>query len=160
MQSSIQTTVRAAIFDLDGTLADTIGAIQDGINEAMRELGGGDLKIDGVNHLLEYPEYADAGQLKEMLSLLENKEGLLRLVSAEDSGKDLQVHIGGENVPSAMNNSAFVYRTVRLGGKVVGAVGVIGPCRMDYSRVIAILNHLSEGISDVMDQEGEDMGRF
>lgn len=143
-----------------GNLAPLVHPSVKAIYEAMRELGGGDLKIDGVNHLLEYPEYSDAGQLKEMLSLLENKEGLLRLVSAEDEGKDLQVHIGGDNVPGAMSNSAFIYRTVRLGGKVVGAVGVIGPCRMDYSRVIAILNHLSEGITDVMDQEGNADGGF
>ncbi len=143
-----------------GNLAPLVHPSVKAIYEAMRELGGGDLKIDGVNHLLEYPEYSDAGQLKEMLSLLENKEGLLRLVSAEDEGKDLQVHIGGDSVPNAMSNSAFIYRTVRLGGKVVGAVGVIGPCRMDYSRVIAILNHLSEGITDVMDKEGDADGMF
>ena len=136
-----------------GNLAPLVHPSVKAIYEAIRELGGGDLKIDGVNHLLEYPEYSDAGQLKEMLSLLENKENLLRLVSSGEEGKDLQVHIGSENEIGAMNNSAFIYRTVRLGGKVVGAVGVIGPCRMDYSRVIAILNHLSEGIADVMDEE-------
>ena len=52
MQSSIQTTVRAAIFDLDGTLADTIGAIQDGINEAMRELGYPEKSYDEVKRAI------------------------------------------------------------------------------------------------------------
>ena len=54
-----------------------------------------------------------------------------------------------------LQNTSFIYRTVRRGGKVVGAVGVIGPCRMDYSRVIALLNHLSDGIHDAIG-EGED----
>lgn len=125
------------------------------VYEAMSEIDGGDLKIDGVNHLLEYPEYSDLSQLKEMLDLFEHKENLLRLVSSSEEGKDLQVHIGSENAIGAMSNSAFIYRTVRRGGKVVGAFGVIGPCRMDYSRVIALLNHLSDGIHDAIG-EGED----
>jgi heat-inducible transcriptional repressor len=123
--------------------------------EVMHETGGGNLKIDGVNHLLEYPEYSEPEQLKEMLTLLEDKENLLKLVSTSDESNDLQVHIGSENAIGAMSNSAFIYRTVRRGGKVVGAVGVIGPTRMDYPRVIGILNHLSEGITDAFDDTDE-----
>lgn len=124
------------------------------IYEAQCEMDGGDIKIEGVNHLLEYPEYADVGQLKEMLNLLEQKDGLLKLVSEEESDdRDLQVHIGSENALDAMSNSAFIYKVVRRGGKMVGAVGVIGPRRMDYSRVIAILNHLSDGIAGAIETE-------
>ena len=138
-----------------GNLAPLLHPVVTAIYEAMNEHDGGELRIDGVGHLLEYPEYSEPAQLREMLALFEEKENLLKLVSAEDTGKDLQVHIGSENAIGAMSNSAFIYRTVRRGGKVVGAFGVIGPTRMDYSRVIAILNHLSEGISDAFD-EGED----
>jgi heat-inducible transcriptional repressor len=133
-----------------GNLAPLVHPTVKAIYEAMHEMDGGELKIDGVNRLLEYPEYSDVSQLKEMLDLFEHKESLLRLVSSGEEGKDLQVHIGSENAIGAMSNSAFIYRTVRRGGKVVGAVGVIGPTRMDYSRVIAILNHLSDGITDAI----------
>lgn len=135
-----------------GGLSPLVNSAVKAMYEVMHETGGGDLKVDGVNHLLNYPEYSEPTQLKEMLDLFENKENLLKLVSSEE-GSDLQVHIGSENALGAMSNSAFVYRTVRHGGKVVGAVGVIGPTRMDYSRVIAILNHLSEGITDAFDEE-------
>ncbi len=138
-----------------GSLSPMVHPTVKAVYEAMSELDGGDLKIDGVNHLLEYPEYSDMSQLKEMLDLFEHKESLLQLVSSSEESKDLQVHIGSENAIGAMSNSTFIYRTVRKGGKVLGAVGVIGPCRMDYSRVIAILNHLSEGITDAIDDGGE-----
>ena len=138
-----------------GNLAPLVNPAVKALYEVMHEAGGGDLKIDGVNHLLEYPEYSEPAQLKEMLDLFENKENILKLVSNADESKDLQVHIGSENAIGAMSNSSFIYRTVRRGGKVVGAVGVIGPCRMDYSRVIALLNHLSDGIHDAIG-EGED----
>ena len=90
------------------------------------------------------------GQFKEMLNLLENKEDLASLISDGSEGRDLQVHIGSENALDAMSNSSFVYRLVRRNGQVVGAVGVIGPRRMDYSRVIALLNQLSLGISGLI----------
>ncbi|MBQ8908520.1 MAG: heat-inducible transcription repressor HrcA [Clostridia bacterium] len=120
------------------------------IYNAMSELDSGAFRVDGVNHLLEYPEYADVGQFKEMLNLLENKEDLASLISDGSEGRDLQVHIGSENALDAMSNSSFVYRLVRRNGQVVGAVGVIGPRRMDYSRVIALLNQLSLGISGLI----------
>ena len=136
---------------LMGNLSPLVHPTVKAIHEAMKEIDVGELKVDGVNHLLEYPEYADTSHLKDILELLEKKENLLEIVSSETGSKDLQVHIGSENAINAMNNSTFIYRTVRREGKVVGAVGVIGPRRMDYSRVIAILNHLSDGITDVID---------
>ena len=88
---------------------------------------------------------------KKVIELLnENKENILKLVSSAEESTDLQVHIGSENALDAMSNSSFVYRLVRRNGQVVGAVGVIGPRRMDYSRVIALLNQLSLGISGLI----------
>ncbi len=140
---------------LIGTLSPLVHPTVKAIYEAMNELDGGELKIEGVNHLLEYPEFSDVNRFKELLALFEHKENLLDIVSedteAADGLGDVQVRIGGDHLPDAMDNSAFVYRTVRRGGKVVGAVGVIGPCRMDYSRVIALLNHLTDGISDAIE---------
>ncbi len=136
-----------------GLLSALVHPVVTCIYDAMSELDGGAFRVDGVNHLLEYPEYADVGQFKEMLNLLENKEDLVSLISAGAEGaeeRDLQVHIGSENALDAMSNSSFVYRVVRQNGKVVGAVGVIGPRRMDYSRVIALLNQLSLGISGLI----------
>lgn len=139
-----------------GLLSALVHPVVTCIYDAMSELDEANLKVDGVNHLLEYPEYSDVGQFKEMLDLLENKEDLLGLIATDGEEKDLQVHIGSHNSPGPMSNSSFVCRLVRRNGKVIGAVGVIGPRRMDYSRVIAILNQLSLGIAGAIGtDEGE-----
>ena len=52
-----------------------------------------------------------------------------------------------------MNNSSLIFRSVKSGGKVVGAVGVIGPRRMDYSKVVTLVEYLSRGISRLMDSD-------
>lgn len=122
------------------------------VYETMTELDGGDVRVAGVNRLLEYPEYSDHEQLKEMLGMLEKKENLLSLLPA-DASDDVSVYIGSENSLDVMNNSTLIYRTVRQGGKVVGAIGVIGPRRMDYSKVIGVINHLTENIDNVINSD-------
>ena len=58
-----------------------------------------------------------------------------------------------------MENSTLVYRSIRRGGHVVGAIGVIGPRRMDYSKVIATIDQLAERIDDML-SGGEDPKRL
>ncbi|MCQ2385993.1 MAG: heat-inducible transcriptional repressor HrcA [Clostridia bacterium] len=140
------------------TLAPILQPVSKAVYDVLQETDGGILNVEGVGHLLEYPEYSDADRLKGMLSFLEKKDGLMELVSSGEKDGELQVHIGSENAVDAMNHSSFIYRTVKRGGQVVGAVGVIGPCRMDYSKVISILNQLSSGIADAIDGDGYSLG--
>ena len=105
----------------------------------------GEIKIDGVDRLLEYPEYADVSRLRDVLGLMNRKNELFELVS-EDEGSDISVYIGKENPMDAMDGSSVVFKKITVNGKVVGAIGVIGPCRMDYSKVISTIRYLSENI--------------
>lgn len=107
----------------------------------------GELKIDGVDRLLEYPEYSDVTKLRDMLGLIDRKSELFELV-AEDEGSDISVYIGKENTMDAMSNSSMVFKKITVNGEVVGAIGVIGPCRMDYSKVISTIRYLSDNIEE------------
>lgn len=71
---------------------------------------------------------------------MERQEDILELI--EDSGDGVKVLIGKENSVSVMNDSALVFRTIKEKDRVVGAIGVIGPCRMDYAKVIATVETL------------------
>ena len=108
--------------------------------------GGGDLRFDGVDRLLEYPEYSDTESLKEMLGLIENNDELFELVTEADNSDDVSVYIGKESSMSALRNSSMVFKKIVVNGEVVGAIGVIGPARMDYSKVISTIRYLSESI--------------
>ena len=63
------------------------------------------------------------------------------------------MYIGSESPVEVMNNSSLIFRSVKSNGKVVGAVGVIGPRRMDYSKVVTLVEYLSRGISRLMDSD-------
>ncbi len=117
------------------------------VYEAIGEIDSGDLHVEGINLLLQYPEYADVERFKELLKLLERKEDILNLVS-QHQGDSTQVIIGGESPVKVMHNSSFIFRKIECGGRVVGVIGVLGPCRMDYSRVIATVEHLANSIAN------------
>ena len=128
-----------------------VGPVMKAICETMGELDGGDLKYAGVNHLLEYPEYADAKEFKELLGVLEEKRDILKLVSEAPTDEDgPQVIIGSENGVDEMKNSTLVFQKIKSSGRVVGAIGIIGPRRMDYSKVISTVEYIADNISELL----------
>ncbi len=128
-----------------------VGPVIKYICEVLAENTGGDVKLSGVNHLLEYPEYADAHKFKELLGVLEEKRDLLRLVSETDESDDRpQVIIGSENSVEEMQDSTLVFQKIRSGGKVIGAIGILGPRRMDYSKVISTVEYITDNISELL----------
>ncbi len=129
--------------EVDGLVSTVIKAVC----ESLGESDGGDIKMSGVNHLLEYPEFSDAREFKELLGVLEEKRDLLKLVTDTDESDGAQVLIGSENSLEEMKNSAIVFKKIKSGGKVIGAIGIIGPRRMDYSKVISTVEYIADNIS-------------
>ncbi|MCL2517356.1 MAG: hypothetical protein FWF15_02215, partial [Oscillospiraceae bacterium] len=118
------------------------------VYEVLGELNDGDLKFDGVNRLLQYPEFTDIERLKELLGVLENKEEILNIVSSSEHDV-VNIYIGSENSVEIMQKSTLVFKTIKSGDKIVGAIGVLGPCRMDYSKVITTVEYLASNITEM-----------
>ncbi len=124
------------------------------VYEAMTEADRPHTAIEGVNHLLRYPEYADLDKLRSLLDVLEDKEELRNLVPLDDTaGEGVNVFIGSENTVKVMEHSTLVFRNIRRGGRVVGAIGVIGPRRMDYSKVIATIDGIASRIDEMLSDD-------
>ena len=135
-----------AILGNDANLApDLIKAVYDLLNE----LDEGEVKVSGLDRLLQYPEYSDVGQLQALLGTLENKEEFLDLVSKSE-GDDVNVLIGSESEVKVMNNSALVFKPITKDGKTLGAIGILGPRRMDYAKVLGTLEGLTGNIADLI----------
>ena len=121
------------------------------IYESMNELDRGDLKISGMDRLLQYPEYSNKDQLRELLGAFEQKEDILDLVSEPDEG--VNVVIGSESSVKVMNNSALVFKPVVRDGKTLGAIGIIGPRRMDYAKVVATIEGLAGNVESILNDK-------
>lgn len=116
------------------------------IYETMNELDTADVRLEGITKLLQYPEYSDISDFRNLMGMLEEKDKFLDVISREASDdSDIHVYIGTENESDAMRNTAMIFKKVNIGGKEL-AVGVIGPKRMNYSKVIEMLNGLASGI--------------
>ncbi|MBQ7225455.1 MAG: heat-inducible transcription repressor HrcA [Clostridia bacterium] len=119
------------------------------IYETMNELGS-EIRFEGVNRLLEHPEYKNLDKLQQMISAIESKEDIIKAVSTIDQSDDeTKIFIGSENMVKIMDDSTLIYKNLKLGGKTIGAIGIIGPCRMDYSKVLATIDRLSEEINNM-----------
>lgn len=128
-----------------------VGTVIKSIYEVLSELDGGELKVNGLDRLLQYPEFSDAANLGELLGALERKDDILDLVS-DVEGDRVNVVIGSESSVKVINNSTVVYRPIRQGGRTVGAIGVIGPLRMDYARVLTMLDSLGGNVSQLLSE--------
>ena len=123
------------------------------IYEAMNELDQGELKVSGMDRLLEYPEFADPDRMKEVLGAIEQKDEILSMVSDPD-GDGINVVIGSESAVKVLDKSALVYKPIVQNGKTVGAIGVLGPARMDYAKVLATLEGISGNVESLLSPDG------
>lgn len=120
------------------------------IYEAMNEQDTADVKLDGITKLLQYPEYSDVEKLRSLLGVLEKKENLLDVISPHTTTDDgIHVYIGAENDSDVMSNTTLIFRNITVGNSTL-AVGVIGPKRMNYSKVIGMINQLASGINRML----------
>ena len=119
------------------------------IYDLLNETDHGEMRVSGIDRLLQYPEYSDVSQLQALLGTLEKKEDILDLVSRSDN-EDISVVIGSESQVKVMNNSALVFKPIVKDGKTLGAIGILGPRRMDYAKVLATLEGLSGNISNMI----------
>ncbi len=134
-----------------------VSPIVKAVYETVNNGGGGELRFDGVNRLLEYPDVYNSDSLQDMLTMFEDKDDLIEAISDESTehaeDDNVRVYIGSENVVKNMNNSTLIFKPITKGGKTVGAIGIIGPIRMDYSKVIAMIDQLTKGIDEIMNEQ-------
>lgn len=101
--------------------------------------------LSGATNMLTQPEFKDVDKVKSILDLLDETPTLVKLISSVPEG--IQVRIGTENSVAAMNNCSLITATYQLNGKNVGTVGILGPTRMEYGKVINLLDHLTKDLA-------------
>ncbi len=102
--------------------------------------------LGGLFYILNQPEFHNIEKVKTLLSLLE-QESLLANLLAQISKPGVNVRIGGEISCQAIQDCSMVIATYGVGGQPAGSLGVLGPIRMDYAKVISIVDYLTENLS-------------
>ena len=135
-----------------GIVKEVLDAIVETISKA------DDLKIytSGATNIFKYPELSDSGKASELIYALEEKQGLSGLVNdkdgsdeTEDDNHGIQVYIGNETPVESMKDCSVVTATYELQDGMKGTIGIIGPKRMDYEKVVDTLKEMQTHLDDV-----------
>ena len=125
-----------------------------------------DLKIytSGATNILKYPELSDSDSATTLLSAFEEKEELASLVTESlsdsektDNGTGIQVYIGNESPIQTMKDCSVVTATYDLGEGVKGTIGIVGPKRMDYEKVMDNLKTLKSQLDGIYNKSDEEI---
>jgi heat-inducible transcriptional repressor len=149
-----------AIADIDLNLVDGISdiklkhpvffeAINNYLSDVVVKSDSSDVVLEGVKCIFDYPEYRDVSHAKRFINLLDSKE-LLQKILSDSTRRGTSVIIGGENSYEELRDFSVVTTSYKVASRPIGAIGVIGPVRMDYSRVIAVLEQTGKALSNVM----------
>lgn len=129
-----------------GEQADMVGTMLSQIEKTMSEQ---DVEVVGASNILDYPEYSDAAKARSFLTEIEQGDYLYKVLT-DASDVEMSVKIGAENDNPDMRDCSVVTVTYKAGGKNIGTMGVVGPTRMDYGKVMAILKYMSSSLSDIL----------
>ena len=105
-----------------------------------------DLHVEGIIRFLDAPEFARIDRLRGILEVLEDKERLLRILDEVLADGDLQVTIGAESRIPDLTGVSVVSTSYRAGSRL-GALGVIGPTRMNYDRTVTVVDRVADVLS-------------
>lgn len=102
--------------------------------------------FSGTTNILNQPEFRDVEKVKRLFDLFDHTDVCLQLFGTTDSG--VQVRIGKENRCEAVDNCSIISASYTVDGRSVGTISVLGPTRMNYKKVISILEVLTLDFSD------------
>ncbi|WP_438433283.1 heat-inducible transcriptional repressor HrcA [Gorillibacterium sp. sgz500922] len=104
--------------------------------------------LSGATNMLNQPEFKDVDKVKHILDLLAETPILMKMVSSQSEG--IQVRIGAENNVAAIQDCSLITATYSLEGRNIGTIGILGPTRMEYAKVMGILDHLSKELPVIL----------
>ncbi|NLJ99528.1 MAG: heat-inducible transcription repressor HrcA [Tissierellia bacterium] len=121
------------------------------INKSLEDIDNVDVYADGVTKIFNFPEYRDLNKAKSFISFIEDKELLIDLLLNDTLEGDIEITIGDENIYDPIKDCSLITTTYRLGDMTIGKIGVIGPTRMEYFKVINALRLFSVNMTEILD---------
>jgi heat-inducible transcriptional repressor len=104
--------------------------------------------LSGMTNMLTQPEFKDVEKVKSIFDLLEEAPTLIKLFTPSNEG--IEIKIGAENSIEAISNCSLITASYSIGGTPLGTIGILGPTRMEYGRVIGLMEHLSKHMELVL----------
>ncbi len=152
--TEINMAIMQKIKDQAGEYGDLASSVLDCISEVMTEEDDSEIFTSGATNILKYPELSDKENMTELLSTFEEKQMLAawandRTSAEEDQEHGIQVYIGEESPVESMKDCSVVTATYKIKEGVYGKIGIVGPKRMDYEKVVGTLENCMQQLDDI-----------
>ena len=140
----VMTTLASQAGEFEAVVSEVLKAITEAIatEEQMK------IYTSGATNIFKYPELSDKERASQLLTTLEEKSQLTELINEGDEKTGIQVYIGSESPVQSMKDCSVVTATYELEDGFKGTIGIIGPKRMDYEKVVDALRNVKEQLSD------------
>ncbi len=117
---------------------------------ALNESGDSSLNMDGIENLLRIPEMVEEQRLHSLLNIIEEKNILKNILEKQIDKEGITILIGEEIDNEKVSGCSLVTSSYKIGNKPVGAVGVIGPTRMDYEKVVPLVDYTGKAVTGLL----------
>lgn len=107
--------------------------------------------LGGTTQLLEQPEFRDVDKVKSLLGILEEEKVLCDILHRQNN-QGVLVTIGQENKFSVIKDCSMVQATYHIDGQIVGTIAVLGPTRMEYGKVMAVIEFMNQHLSQLLNK--------
>lgn len=146
----------AAMKQQAGIHSDIVSEVIDAVAQAIQADEDLEIYTSGTNNIFKYPELADNQRASELINTFEEKQmlsGLVQNALADEESTGIQVYIGDETPVQSMKDCSVVTATYELGEGMRGTIGIIGPKRMDYEKVVGTLRTLQNQLDELYRKE-------
>ena len=151
--TEINMAIMQQIKEKAGEYGELASSILDCISEVMTEEDDSEIYTSGATNILKYPELSDKEKMTGLLSTFEEKQMLSAWANDEppedDKEHGIQVYIGEESPVESMKDCSVVTATYRIKEGVYGKIGIVGPKRMDYEKVVGTLENCMQQLGDI-----------
>jgi heat-inducible transcriptional repressor len=151
----------AEIVEMEASPADPLDELHIRAGSIMEQilglLRGRTLYVSGAINMLDHPEFWDIEMTRELLRTFEQKERLADLMASLAQDEGVQVTIGQENPYAEMRECTLITSTYLYRNQVLGILGVVGPRRLPYPEVIAVVNETARHVSEALSRVRQDL---
>jgi heat-inducible transcriptional repressor len=108
--------------------------------------------ITGAKNVIRQPEFENPDSFQSVIELIEDKDIIIHILEKSGENEQVYISIGSENEIEKLNEYSFISKKYQL-GEISGTLGIVGPKRMEYSKVIAIVDYIAKMISEILKNE-------
>ena len=137
-----------------GIHSEVVNQVLDAVAETIQSANDVEIYTSGATNIFKYPELSSSEKASELISAFEEKKDLVDMISSDESQETgIQVYIGQESPIQSMQDCSVVTATYEIGDGMYGRIGVIGPKRMDYDKVVSTLKTLMVQLDQIFKKE-------